>query len=84
MSEPNESAPVSARDFLGNPINSADTIVYAVRRGSKLWLKRLVVQSVRDTSAGVRVSGVNDAGRPVSIKNLENTVVVTGVLPEIK
>ena len=82
MSEPNDSTPVSAKDFLGNPINSGDTIVYAVRRGSKLWLKRLVVQAVRDSTSGVRVSGVNDAGRPVSIKNLENTVVVTGVLQE--
>jgi len=84
MSEPIESAPISVVDFLGNPINSNDTIIYAVRRGSKLWLKRLVVQAVRDTSAGVRVSGVNDFGRPVLIKNLKNTVVVTGVLPEGK
>ncbi len=82
MSEPNESAPVRAEDFLGNPIESGDTIVYAVRRGSKMWMKRLVVQAVRNSASGIRVSGVNEAGRPVSIKNLVNVVVVTGVLQE--
>lgn len=82
MSEPRNGTPVNAKDFLGNPINSGDTIIYAVRRGSKLWLKRLIIQAVRDSLSGTRISGVNDAGRPVSIKNLENTVVVTGVLQE--
>ena len=81
MSQPEESTPVSAQDFLGNPIQATDTIVYPVRRGSAMWLKSLVVDAVRDTSNGVRVSGRNAAGNPVSIQNISNCVVVTSCLP---
>ncbi len=82
MSETLDSVPVSARDFLGNLITATDTIVYPVRRGSQMWMNRLVVQAVRDTDAGVRVTGVNDAGRPIQIQNLTNVIVVTSLLPE--
>lgn len=82
MSESPESVPVSAKDFLGNPINAADTIIYPVRRGSHMWLNKLLVQAVRDTDNGIRVSGLNSAGRPVQIQNLTNVIVVTGILPE--
>ncbi len=82
MSSPLESTPVTARDFLGNPIKVRDTIIYPVRRKSSMWLKRLVVDAVRDTANGVRISGRNDAGNPVSIQNIENCVVVTTCLKE--
>jgi hypothetical protein len=45
-----------------------------------MWVKRLIVQAVRDTGRGVRVSGVNEAGNPVSIQNIKNCVVVTRCL----
>ncbi len=80
MSQPMESTPVSAKDFLGNEIRVRDTIIYPVRRGSSMWLKRLTVDAVRDTANGVRVSGRNDAGNPVSIQNIQNCVVVTKCL----
>ena len=80
MSQPMESTPVSAADYLGNPISVKDTIVYPVRRGSAMWMKKLIVDAVRDTTNGVRVSGRNDAGNPVSIQNIQNCVVVTKCL----
>ena len=80
MSQPIESVPVSAKDFLGNDINATDTIVYPVRRGSRMWLKSLVVDAVRDTGRGVRITGRNAAGNPVSIQNVENCIVVTKCL----
>ena len=81
MSQPMESTPVSARDFLGNEIAVTDTIAYPVRRGSSMWMKRLIVDAVRDTTNGVRVSGRNELGNPVSIQNIQNCVVVTSCLP---
>jgi hypothetical protein len=71
-----DTVPVTALDFRGNEIKAGDTIVYPVRRKSSMWLKTLLVQAVRDTSNGVRVSGTNDAGNPVSIQNIQNCVVV--------
>jgi hypothetical protein len=75
MSEP-EKRPAEAKDFLGKPITAGATICYPVRRGSAMWLNKLVVLSVQDTPSGVRVSGTNKTGRRVSIANLENCVVV--------
>jgi hypothetical protein len=81
MSQPEESTPVSAQDFLGNLIKVTDIIVYPVRRKSQMWMKRLVVDAVRDTTNGVRVSGRNEAGNSVSIQNVQNCIVVTNCLP---
>ena len=82
MSQPMESTPVSALDYLGNEITVRDTIVYPVRRGSAMWMKKLIVDAVRDTTNGVRVSGRNEAGNPVSIQNIQNCVVVTSCIKE--
>lgn len=75
MSEPTEVRPVTATDFLGNPISAGDTVVYPVRRGSKMWLNKLVVQSINDTPNGPTISGRNDASRMVHVRNLLNCVV---------
>lgn len=84
MSQPMESTPVvSARDFLGNLITVTDVIVYPVRRKSSMWMKKLTVDAVRDTANGVRVSGRNEAGNPVSIQNIENCIVITSCLPMV-
>jgi hypothetical protein len=75
MSEP-QVRPVTAKDFMGKAITAGDTICYPVRRGSRMWLKTLWVQTVQDTPRGACVSGTNDAGRRINIYNLENCVVV--------
>ena len=59
-------------DFLGIEIRVGDTIVYPVRKGAKLWLKKLQITSVTPE----RASGYNARGWPVHLKNLRNVVVV--------
>jgi hypothetical protein len=84
MSEPLESVRVEAKDFLGNSIEVNDTIIYPVRRGSSMWMKKLKVLAVRSTANGVRVSGTNESGHPVSIQNVHNCTVVTKCLRKEK
>lgn len=59
-------------DFVGIPIVAGCTVVYPVRRGSKMWLQKLSVQSV---DLG-KVHGFNSEGRRVTIHNIANVVVV--------
>ena len=59
-------------DFLGRKIRPGDLIVYPWRRGSAMGLNRLVVMQVTPDS----VSGYSNLGRPVTIVNLKNVVVV--------
>jgi len=68
--------PITAFDFLGKQIKAGMTICYPVRRGSSMWLKKMTVLAVQDTPQGVCVSGTNDAGRRVSIRNLDKCVIV--------
>ena len=75
MSEP-VTRPATATDFLGKPITAGAIVCYPVRRGSKMWLKKLTVLTVQDGPKGICVSGTNDAGRRISIYNLNNCVVV--------
>jgi hypothetical protein len=77
MSEP-VARPEQAVDFLGKEIKAGSIICYPVRRGSSMWLKKLTVSAVRDSSRGAQVSGTNDAGRRINIHNLSNCVVVEG------
>lgn len=76
MSQPLETTPTEAVDFLGHQIQAGDLVVYPVRQGSSMWMNKLRVESVRNTPRGKAISGTNDAGRPIIIRNLENCVVV--------
>ena len=59
-------------DFLGKPIKAGDIIVYPCRRGSNVWLSRLVVAHVDRDGIG----GHNSARRRINLTNLANVVVV--------
>lgn len=59
-------------DFMGREIRPGNTVCYPVRRGSSMWLVELRVQQVEPGS----VSGFNKDGRRVTVKNLNNVVVV--------
>ena len=76
MSEPTEVRRVTATDFLGKTIVAGDRVIYPVRRGSRMWLNKLTVKSVNDTLKGATISGHNDAGRLIHVRNLLNCVVV--------
>ena len=76
MSQPLETTPTEAVDFLGHPITAGDLVVYPVRRGSDMWMNKLRVEAVRDTPRGKAISGTNDAGRRIVVRNLANCTVV--------
>ena len=61
-----------AVDFMGRTIEAGHVVVYPVRRGSSMWLNKLNVTQVRDDS----IAGYNTAGRLLTIRNLQNVVIV--------
>jgi hypothetical protein len=61
------------KDFVGNTITPGCTIVYPVRKGSEMRLKRIKVTQVTSE----RITGHNGIGRIVHIKNFNTVVVVT-------
>jgi hypothetical protein len=61
-----------AVDFTGRTIEAGHVVVYPVRRGSSMWLNKLNVTQVRDDS----IAGYNTAGRLLTIRNLQNVVIV--------
>ena len=71
---------IDARDFTKREIKVNDRVVYPVRQGSRMWLKELVVRQVSAGPNGQpQISGTNGKGRTVSIKNLDNVVIVPQV-----
>ncbi len=65
-----------AVDFLGRKIESGDTLVYPVRRGSAMWLRKMIVEAVGQHGERWRLYGSNDTGHRVTIDNLDTCVVV--------
>ena len=61
-----------SRDFIGRAIAAGNTVVYPVRRGSNMWLNKLAVTQVADD----HITGFNGDGRRITVKNLNNCVVV--------
>ena len=61
-----------AVDFTGRTIEAGHVVVYPVRRGSSMWLNKLNVTQVRDDS----IAGYNTAGRLLTIRNLQNVVII--------
>ena len=60
-------------DFVGSEITAGCTVCYPVRRGSSMWLARIVVTQVG--SDGIK--GYNPTGRRINVTNLKNCVVVS-------
>lgn len=63
---------IEATDFLGRSIAVDDTLIYPVRRGSRMWLNRIVVSKVESDT----IHGSSPNGRRVKLTNLNNTIVV--------
>lgn len=62
-------------DFVGQAINVGNTVVYAVRGGSQLWLDKIVVTQVHVN----RIIGYKPGDtmqRRITLKNLHTCVVV--------
>jgi len=62
----------SLTDFLGREIKAGDTLIYPVRRGSSMVLKKITVTSPGPTY----VMGVNDAGRLITLRKPERSIFV--------
>ena len=71
---------VPAKDFLGRPIEVGHTIVYPIRRGSKMWMQKANVTQIiqHDRTQPPLLACINPTGRKVTIQNLDNCVVVGG------
>ena len=69
---------VPASDFLGCLIKVGHTVVYPVRRGSKMWIQKANVTQIvqHDRTQPPLLVCLNPAGRRVTIQNLDNCVVV--------
>jgi hypothetical protein len=67
-------------DFLGRKIKEGDALVYPVRRGSSMWLKKITVTRVtetdRDGPVKTIVIGINDSGRRITLMKPERSVIV--------
>ena len=64
-----------SRDFAGRTIVAGATVAYPVRRGSSMWLNKLTVTLAADDY----ITGYNNEGRRVTVKNLKNCVVIESV-----
>ena len=64
-------------DCVDREIKVGCTILYAVRRGSEMWLKRMKVQQiVWDGNSRPCLSGFAPEGRRVSVRNLKTVAVI--------
>lgn len=59
---------------MGRVILPGNTVCYPVRRKSEMWLTELRVQQVEDKPPCL--TGFNNEGRRITIKNVGNCVVV--------
>lgn len=66
--------PKMPRDFLDKLIEIDDTIVYPVRRGSDMRLKRLLVKRLNPAKG--TVTGLNADGRTVTLAKPGRSVIV--------
>jgi len=68
---------IVAKDFLGREIRIGDICVYPVRRGSSMWLNRLLVQSfAQDVDGSFKLKGQNFNGNSVTVSSLERVVII--------
>jgi hypothetical protein len=60
------------QDLAGNEITLGVLLAYPGRKRSKLWLSLIRVHSITPTT----ITGMNQFGRQVTIRNFEQLVVV--------
>jgi hypothetical protein len=60
-------------DYLCREIELGDTLVYPVRRASRMYLNRLTVTEINDTEN--TVGGVTPLGKHVYVHRLDRTII---------
>lgn len=68
-------SPSTTKDFVGQAINVGDTVVYAVRGGSSLWLTKITVTQVHPNKI-VGYKPEDTFKRQITVKNLHTCIVV--------
>jgi hypothetical protein len=63
-------------DFVGKPITVGCRCVYPLRRGSKMWLTTIRVDSIEQIDGTVVLTGYDSAGRRTRTRNIQNCIVV--------
>ncbi len=68
-------------DCVDREIKVGCSVLYAVRRGSCMWLKRMTVQQVVENGSNGQpyLSGFTPEGRRVSVHNLDTVVVIVPI-----
>lgn len=77
---------IKANDMLGREILVNDLCVYPVRRGSKLWMNRIIIKSIGvDDKGSITLVGMKQDGYPVRVKALDRVAIVgrDGMLPYV-
>lgn len=67
-------------DFMGRAIVAGNTVIYPVRRGSDMWMQRIIVTKV-NPGPSPSLGGNNPEGRRITIHNLKNVTVVEPLPP---
>jgi hypothetical protein len=65
-------------DCVDREVKVGCTVLYAVRRGSSMWLKRMTVLQIVEGGPNGRpyLSGTTPEGRRVSVRNLDTVAVI--------
>jgi hypothetical protein len=63
-------------DFMGREIAVGSTICYPVRRASSMWMVEMRVQQINLRGKDTSIAGYNTEGRRITIRNIQNVVVV--------
>jgi len=67
-------APVNL-DFMGREIKVGDTVIYPVRRGSRMWMQKIKVTQIVPGKEP-QLGGFNGEGRKITLRTLANVTVV--------
>lgn len=69
-------------DYAGNEIKAGMTVVYPVREGSAMWLSEMNVTQVISGTVPV-LKGTNRVGHRVTVKKIENVVIIQRATPKV-
>lgn len=75
------------KDMFDREIRIGDICVYPVRRGSQMWVNRVVVQRIIHNARGEpKISGLKQDGYPVNIVSLDRVAIIgrNNVIPSLE
>lgn len=76
-----------ANDMFDREVRVGDICVYPVRRGSRMWMNKVVVKSVVADELGIPIIvGIKQDGYPVRIKALGRVAIIgrDGMVPFVE